>query len=134
MTTSTTTTAACPTATCPECGHDFPQTRAGKVYCSSCRVTFQNLCLTRGKSIVPLLVTWRRHRNAPIGKTALRELCRIASMYIEEDRADGREAAIQVDALLTGFLPTKFDRVPRVSGDRASAARTAKREQFAHAA
>lgn len=134
MTTTETTAAACPTATCPECGKTFPQTRAGKVYCSSaCRVTFQNLCLTRGKSIVPLLVTWRRHREAPIGKTALRELCRIASMYIEEDRADGREAAIQVEALQTGFLPTKFDRVPRVNGQRASDARTAKREMFATA-
>lgn len=96
---------------CPECGQMFETTHPAKVFCDEkCRVAYANLSLSRGKSVTPLLVTWRRHRTSDIGKAALRELCRIASMYIAEDRDDGRECAIQVEALLTGFHVKKFDR------------------------
>lgn len=110
---------------CPECGQTFHTTHPAKVFCDeTCRVAYANLSLSRGKPVVPLLVTWRRHRNSEIGKQALRELCRIASLYIEEDKADGRECAIQVEALLNGFHLRKFDRVrPRKMSKATKAAR-----------
>jgi hypothetical protein len=111
---TTTTTSEAHAKICPECGRTFHTNRPAKVFCDeTCRVAYANLSLSRGKPVTPLLVTWRRHRNSEIGKAALRELCRIASMYIEEDRKDGRECALQVEALLTGFHVKKFDRPAR---------------------
>lgn len=111
MTTNESTTATVHAKICPECGATFHTANPVKVFCTEQhRVAYANRCLSRGKPVVPLLVTWRRHRNADIGKQALRELCRIASMYIDEDRKDGRESAIQVEALLTGIHIKKFDR------------------------
>jgi len=100
------------TKVCPECGCTFTaETKAQVFCCPDHRVAYANLCLSRGKSVVPLLVTWRRHRDTAVGRLALRKLCQIASMYIEEDRDDGRDSAIQVEALEAGHHLCKFDRV-----------------------
>jgi len=112
--TTDTTTAQAHAKICPECGELFETTHTGKVFCDeACRVSYANTSLGRGKSVVPLLVTWRRHRTTETGKRALRELCRIASIYIEEDRQEGRESAIQLEALWSGFHLSKFDRPAR---------------------
>jgi len=96
---------------CPECGQLFETTHAGKVFCTDkCRDSYGNVALKRGKPVIPLLITWRRHRNSATGMRALRELCRIASMYIEEDRESGRECGLQLEALWSGFHLSKFDR------------------------
>lgn len=125
--TTTTTTAAAHAKICPECGETFTTTHPAKVFCGeTCRVAYANLSLSRGKPITPLLITWRRNRNSEIGKAALRELCRIASSYIEEDKVDGRDCAIQVEALLNGYHVKKLDRHPnrRRKPSKASAAVT----------
>lgn len=107
---------AAPARTCPECGRTFHSNHKGKVFCSeTCRVAYANLALTRGKPIVPLAITWRRNRDTEIGKAALREMCRIIAGYIEEDRADERDCAIQVEALLGGFHVKKHDRRPNLA-------------------
>lgn len=115
MTTETTTTTKeLHSKICPECGDLFQTDKPAKVFCEeACRVSYANTSLSRGKPITPLLITWRRHRTKDIGKAALRELCRIASMYIEEDKKIGRDCAIQTEALLNGFHVKKFDRPNR---------------------
>ena len=121
--------------TCPECGETFTASHPAKVFCKEgCRVAYANLNLSRGKSIVPLLTTWRRHRDSEIGRLALREMCRIASAYIDEDKLDGRDSAIQVRALLDGFHVRKMDRPIKNSRHRqiGMAKRAGKRE-LAHA-
>lgn len=108
---TTETSAVAHSKICPECGELFETTHAGKVFCTdTCREGYGNVALKRGKPVIPLLITWRRHRNNATGKRALRELCRIVSMYIEEDRAAKRECAVQLEALWGGFHLSKFDR------------------------
>lgn len=126
--TTATTTKELHAKICPECGNLFHTDKPAKVFCEEkCRVAYANLSLSRGKSVTPLLITWRRHRESEIGKAALRELCRIASMYIAEDRADSRECAIQVAALLSpdSIHVKKYDRAnrPRKMSKATAAAR-----------
>ncbi len=118
------------TRTCPECGADFDTNHAGKVFCTeACRIAYANLSLSRGKSITPLAITWRRHRNSEIGKQALAELCRILSGYIAEDRDEDRECAIQIEALLNGFHVKKHDRVGADTKRRAARANLRQRAE-----
>lgn len=112
--TTETTAAPAHAKICPECGELFETTHTGKVFCGEpCRVSYANTSLSRGKTLAPLVVTWRRHRTSETGKRALRELCRIASIYIEEDRVERRDSAIQLEALWSGFHLSKFDRPAR---------------------
>jgi hypothetical protein len=86
---------------CPECGAAFEPTHGRQRFCSTAHAReFHNLMAARGKALMPLALTWRKHRKptTPDSRYAFAELCALLDLHAAEDRAVGRNVNLIVSA------------------------------------
>lgn len=87
------------TRTCPGCGATFIPTNGRQGFCTPAhQIDFHILSAARGKTLLPLLLTWRagKKRKSPEARYAFDQLCAALDGYIREDRAANRHPEILV--------------------------------------
>lgn len=99
-----------PNCKCPGCGASFtPGGRGlGKKFCSTaCRKRFQNIHISEGSVLAPLVKAWHktRHaekdtREADICTWARGQITEIARMFLDRDDDEGRDVVAYVGNLM----------------------------------
>lgn len=80
-----------PIRQCQECGHEILLTQASRFLCSDpCRTAFNNRRKKRGAEIYDLVMAWRYERGLAKALGLFKLICRLASVWRQEDR-DERE-------------------------------------------
>tara|TARA_Y100000310_G_C20674841_1_gene812402 strand:- start:2027 stop:2353 length:327 start_codon:yes stop_codon:yes gene_type:complete len=91
---------------CINCG--APASGASK-YCGlPCNKDFNNRRMRRGAQLHDAVMNWRRFRTQPRGKQGMAAVCALASLYIDEDKAAGRNGKYDVP-WLTDEEKAKFN-------------------------
>ena len=90
-----------PARVCPECGETFTPSDPRRLFCTPAHArAWNNLQISRGASLVPLLQAWRQGRHVKGGdeaaKMAFAEAVRLLDSYTAADREAGRQPALKV--------------------------------------
>lgn len=85
---------------CPECGAAFVPHHGAQSFCTpDHQRAFHIRSAQRGKIALPFVLTMRRGKkrgNDPNAAYAFRELCRMADLWTEQDKANGRRSELLV--------------------------------------
>lgn len=98
--------------TCAECAAEFKGERTARFCSSAHRTAYHNRSMKRGKVAMPLMLAWRTGKNhtknrgnvgqRDVAAWAFGQLCALADVWNDEDRAAGRMPSWQ-------FVQPKMD-------------------------